>query len=105
MNIPFVDLKAQYLSIKQEIDTAIQNVINDTAFVGGKYVNQFEEQFANYIGIKYCIGCANGTDSLEIVLRVLEIGCGDEVIVPALTVSQQEYITQFLCICSQHIRI
>lgn len=83
MQIPFVDLKAQYQSIKDEIDTAIQQVINDTAFIGGKYVKKFEEEFAAFIGTEYCIGCANGTDALQITLKALGIGQGDEVIVPA----------------------
>ena len=64
MKIPFVDLKAQYLSIKEEIDQAISNVIHDSAFIGGKYTKIFEENFANYIGVKYCIGVGNGTDGL-----------------------------------------
>lgn len=86
MKIPFVDLKAQYESIKIQIDKAISDVIVDTAFIGGKgnkYVQQFEESFANYIGAQYCIGCANGTDSLEILLKSFGVGVGDEVIVPA----------------------
>ena len=88
MNIPFVDLKTQYQSIKQEVDAAIQNVINDCAFIGtanNKYVKSFEEEFALYNDSSYCIGCANGTDSLEIILKALGIGLGDEVIVPALS--------------------
>lgn len=86
MKIPFVDLSVQYQNIKAQIDKAISDVISETAFVGGKgnkYVQQFEENFANYIGSKYCIGCANGTDSLEILLKSFGIGEGDEVIVPA----------------------
>jgi dTDP-4-amino-4,6-dideoxygalactose transaminase len=88
MKIPFVDLKAQYLSMKEEIDQAIQSVINDTAFIGGrgnKYINTFEENFASYIGVKNCISCANGTDSIEILLKAVGVGKGDEVIVPALS--------------------
>ncbi len=83
MQIEFVDLKKQYLSIKQEIDTAIQEVILNSAYVGGKEVNKFEENFAAYIGTKHCISCANGTDSIEIIFAALGIGKGDEVIVPA----------------------
>ena len=88
MKIPFVDLKAQYLSLKTEIDEAIKNVIDDCAFIGtsnNKYVRKFEEEFASYIGVNFCVGCANGTDSLEIILKALGIGIGDEVIVPALS--------------------
>ncbi|MFC1613119.1 DegT/DnrJ/EryC1/StrS family aminotransferase [Patescibacteria group bacterium] len=88
MKIPFVDLKTQYISIKNDIDSAIKSVILDTAFIGGTnnhYVKIFEEQFASYLKINYCISCANGTDALEILLRAYGISEGDEVIVPALT--------------------
>lgn len=81
--IKFLDLKKQYLSIKDEIDLAIQNVINDTAFVGGKYVKEFENSFANYNNSKYSIGVANGTDALEIALQSLDLPKNSEVIVPA----------------------
>ncbi|MFM7363018.1 MAG: DegT/DnrJ/EryC1/StrS family aminotransferase [Cuspidothrix sp.] len=94
MSIPLVDLKAQYLTIKSEIDAAISDVINNTSFIGGKYVKQFEEQFAAYIGTKYCVGCANGTDAIEILLKALGISSGDEVIVPAHTwISTAEAVT------------
>jgi len=81
--IPFVDLKAQYLSIKEDIDKAIQDVIDQSAFIGGAAIRQFETAFASYIGTKHCIACANGTDSIEILLKAMGIGRGDEVIVPA----------------------
>ena len=83
MDIPFVDLKAQYTGIKHEIDTAVSNVISGTAFIGGNYVKQFEDDFASYVGAKYCISCGNGTDAIQIILKALGIGSGDEVIVPA----------------------
>ncbi len=88
MKIPFVDLKAQYQSIKKEIDTAIANVIADTAFIGGstnKYITTFEKEFASFLNTKHVITCANGTDSIEILLEAYGIGTGDEVIVPALS--------------------
>lgn len=95
MNIPFVDLKAQYQSIKNEMDTAIASVIDETAFIGGKYVKQFEQNFAELYGIKHCIGCANGTDSLYIIMKMLGIGVGDEVITVANSwISSSETITQ-----------
>jgi dTDP-4-amino-4,6-dideoxygalactose transaminase len=84
-NIPLVDLKAQYLSIKDEIDSTISKCINDANFIKGKVVTEFENKFAGYIGAEHCIGCGNGTDALELILRALEIGRGDEVIVPALS--------------------
>jgi len=83
MEIPFIDLKAQYLSIKEEIDQAISNVIQESSFIGGKYAKIFEENFANYVGGKYCIGVGNGTDALYIALKSLGISRGDEVITAA----------------------
>jgi dTDP-4-amino-4,6-dideoxygalactose transaminase len=83
--IPFVDLHRQYNSIKFEIDTAIKNVITETEFIGGKYVKQFEQDFRNWNSIKNVVACANGTDSMEIILKAWNIGPGDEVIVPAMT--------------------
>lgn len=85
--IPFVDLKAQYHSIRSEIDAAMQQVMEQTAFIGGNnpFVQQFEQQFAAFLGIKHVVSCANGTDSLEILLKAFNIGSGDEVIVPAMS--------------------
>jgi len=83
--IPLADLKLQYQSIKSEIDEAIHNCISQGIFINGKIVSDFEDAFAKYIGTTYCVGCGNGTDALEIILRSLNIGHGDEVIVPALT--------------------
>ena len=83
ITIPFVDLRAQYLSIKEDIDKAIQDVIDQTAFIGGTAIKQFEAAFAEYIGTRHCIACGNGTDSIEILLKAMNVGVGDEVIVPA----------------------
>jgi len=95
LNIPFVDLKAQYQSIKTEIDTAIQNVIDETAFIKGKYVQKFEEEYAQRYGVKHVISCANGTDAIYITLKALGVGSGDEVITTALSwISTSETITQ-----------
>jgi dTDP-4-amino-4,6-dideoxygalactose transaminase len=95
MNVPFVDLKAQYLSIKSEIDPAIQSVISETAFVGGKYVEGFEKAYAEKYGRKHCISCANGTDAIYITLKALGIGPGDEVITVANSfIATSETITQ-----------
>jgi dTDP-4-amino-4,6-dideoxygalactose transaminase len=94
MNVPFVDLKAQYLSIKDEIDAAISAVIGKTAFVGGPFVKEFEEAFAAYCGVQHCVGVANGTDAIFIALKVLGIGPGDEVITAANSfVATSEAIT------------
>jgi len=95
MSIPFVDLKAQYYSIKEEIDGSIQNVINDSAFIKGKYVQQFEEDYADVYDVKHCISCANGTDAIYITIKALGIGPGDEVITTALSwISTSETVTQ-----------
>lgn len=85
MQIPFVDLKAQYLSIKTEVDDAIAQILQNTSFIGGAPVKQFENAFAEYIGVQHCISCANGTDAIEILLKAMGIGPGDEVIVPAIS--------------------
>lgn len=95
MEIPFVDLKNQYCSIKDKIDKAIQNVIYDAAFIKGKYVQKFEEEYAEAYGVKHVISCGNGTDAIYIILKALGIGLGDEVITVANTwISTSETITQ-----------
>lgn len=95
MKIKFVDLHAQYLSIKDEIDEAIAGVIANTAFIGGAPVKNFEQQFASLYGIKHCIGVGNGTDSLYILMKMLGIGEGDEVITVANSwISSSETISQ-----------
>lgn len=83
MEVPFVDLKAQYKSIKEEIDQAVANVIKDTAFIGGKYVKEFESEFASFCRANQCVGVGNGTDALYIALKALGVGPGDEVITVA----------------------
>jgi dTDP-4-amino-4,6-dideoxygalactose transaminase len=95
MNVPFVDLKAQYKSIKSEIDTAINDVIQNTSFIGGETVNKFEKSFATLYGVEHCISVGNGTDSLYIIMRMLNIGKGDEVITVANSwISSSETISQ-----------
>ena len=73
MNIAFVDLKAQYDSIREHIDQAIAQVIQDAAFIGGRYVKTFEEHFAEFLGINHCIGLANGTDALFIAMQMRKV--------------------------------
>jgi len=95
MQVPFVDLKVQYQNIKHEIDTAISNVLNETAFVGGKYVKQFEADFEKEYGVKHCVSVANGTDAIYIALKMLGIGPGDKVITVANSwISTSETIGQ-----------
>lgn len=83
MKVPFLDLKAQYNSIKSEIDNAITNIIENTAFIGGEELEKFDSNFAKYIGTKHCIGVGSGTDAITIALKALGIGDGDEVITAA----------------------
>lgn len=93
--VPFAELYAQYISIKPEIDAAIADVIRDSAFVRGAYVEGFESAFAAATGREHCVSCANGTDSLYIAMHALGLGSGDEVIVPAHSwISTSETVTQ-----------
>ncbi|MEO7540276.1 MAG: DegT/DnrJ/EryC1/StrS family aminotransferase [Pyrinomonadaceae bacterium] len=85
MAIPFVDLKAQYRSLQGELDAAVLQVMAETAFISGRYAASFEAEFAAYIGAGHCVAVANGTDAIEIALRAIGIGPGDEVLVPANT--------------------
>lgn len=95
MTIPLVDLHAQYLSIKEEVDSAIRRVIEESAFIGGRFVREFEEAFAADYGIRHCISVANGTDAIYIALKMLGIGLGDEVITTAQSwISTSEAISQ-----------
>ena len=83
--IPMVDLKAQYHQLKSEIDSALLDVLENTAFILGPNVRSFEEEAANYLGVKYTVGCASGTDALHLALRAAGIGPGDDVITTAFT--------------------
>ena len=83
--IPFVDLKAQYQSIKSEVDAAIHRVLESTAFVLGSEVEAFEAAFADYVGAKFCVGLNSGTAAVQLAVSACGIGVGDEVIVPANT--------------------
>ena len=83
--IQLVNLRKQYESIKSEIDNSIKNVLVNTSFIGGEIITKFEKNFKEYIGVNHCISCANGTDSIEVLLKALGISKGDEVIVPAIS--------------------
>jgi dTDP-4-amino-4,6-dideoxygalactose transaminase len=94
MKVPFLDLKVQYLSMKEEIHTAIQQVLDNTAFAGGPFVAQFEKEFAAFCGCKEGIGVGSGTEALWLCLLALGIGPGDEVIsVPNSFVATAEAIS------------
>lgn len=83
--IQMVDLKGQYQSIKKEIDEAIHHVLDTTAFISGPDCVELEKELANYLGVRYAIGCANGTDALQIAMMALDIKPGDEVITTAFS--------------------
>src|SRR6185436_19078249 len=85
MQIPFLDLKAHHDSIREELDTAIREVIDSNAFAGGPFVAKFEQDFATYCGAAHAIGVGNGTDALWLTLLALGVGAGDEVITVPMT--------------------
>ncbi|SFD80518.1 dTDP-4-amino-4,6-dideoxygalactose transaminase [Chitinophaga sp. CF118] len=85
MNIQMVDLRSQYLKIKDEVDEAVLNCIDSAAFINGPSVNEFVSDLARYIDCRHVIPCANGTDALQIAMMALGLQQGDEIIVPAFT--------------------
>ncbi|MCD6048107.1 MAG: Glutamine--scyllo-inositol transaminase [Gammaproteobacteria bacterium] len=92
-HIPFLDLKAPYIELKEEIDNAIARTLNSGWYLLGEELKQFEQEYANYIGAKYCVGVGNGLEAIELILRAYDIGPGDEVIVPSNT-----YIATWLAV-------
>lgn len=91
--IPFLDLKAPYLELKQELDKAIARVVSSGWFIGGGEVDQFETDYSQYCGATHAVGLANGLDALHLALRAMDVGPGDEVIVPSNT-----YIATWLAV-------
>lgn len=85
MIVPFFELTNQYKQLSEEIDTAFSNILREGRFIGGEAVANFQRDFSQYLGVEHCIGCGNATDALEIALRALGVGPGDEVLVPDLT--------------------
>jgi dTDP-4-amino-4,6-dideoxygalactose transaminase len=95
MQIPFVDLHAQYKTIQPEIDAAIASVIENSSYIRGPHVDAFEKAWAQTVEVKHCVSCANGTDALYIAMRGLGLKPGDEVITTAHSwISTSETITQ-----------
>ncbi len=84
-NIQMVDLKNQYLKIKAEVDSAIHNVIDSTQFIHGKVIEEFEDSVSRYLGCRFAIGCASGTDALQIAMMALNIKQSDEIITTPFT--------------------
>jgi UDP-2-acetamido-2-deoxy-ribo-hexuluronate aminotransferase len=85
MNIPMVDLKTQYNHVKNEIDRAILDVVENTTFINGPAVKEFQSDLEKYMGVKHVIPCANGTDALQIAMMALDLKPGDEVITTSFT--------------------
>jgi len=85
MRIPLTNLKRLHYEIRAEIDSAISNVIDSNSFINGSSVNEFEKEFSKLSGLKHIIACSNGTDAIQVLLKALNIGMGDEVIVPTMT--------------------
>ncbi len=83
--LQMVDLKTQYLNIKEEVDAAVLGVLDSSAFINGKPVQDFATNLSNYLGVKHVIPCANGTDALQISMMALDLQPGDEVITPSFT--------------------
>lgn len=95
MSVPFVDLALQYAALRSEIDDAVAGVLRHSRFIGGEEVRAFEAEFAAFVGTEHVVGCANGTDAIEILLEALGVGSGDEVLVPALTwISTSEAVSR-----------
>src|SRR5690348_4142030 len=84
-SVPLVDLAAQHAAVAEEIAEGWRQVLAKTAFVAGAQVSAFESEYAAFAGARHCIGVANGTDAIEIALRALGAGPGDECILPANT--------------------
>ena len=94
MNVPFLDLKAHHEPLRDEFLEAIAEVIDAGAFAGGRFVDSFEKEFAEYCGTKHAAGCGSGTDALWLALKALDIGPGDEVITaPSTFIATAEAIS------------
>lgn len=91
----FRDLKAQYNQYKNEIDSAIQEVINNTNFIGGKEILTLEQRLAEYVGVEHCITCANGTEAMTLLMMAWDIKEGDAVFVPDFTFFSTGEIVSF----------
>jgi dTDP-4-amino-4,6-dideoxygalactose transaminase len=93
MKVPFLDLGAAYRELQTEIDAAVARSLGSGWYIGGKEVESFEQDFAAYSGARFCVGVANGLDALHLALRAMDVGHGDEVIVPSNT-----YIATWLAV-------
>jgi len=100
MKVNFVDLKRNYESIKTEIQREFTLLFDNCDFINGKKVTQFEQNFSQYLGIKHFIGCANGTDALEIAVKCLDLNCDDEIIVQGNT-----YLATCLGVLNNNVKL
>ncbi len=96
MKINFIDLKAQYASYKDEIDSAIADVLNSAQFIGGEKLTNLESSLADFVGVKHAIGCSSGTDALLLSLMALDIKAGDEIITTPFTFIATAEVIAFL---------
>ena len=92
-NVPFLDIQASYHELKSEIDAAVQRVLESGWYILGGEVDAFEQDYASYCGVQHCVSVANGLDALHLALRAMDVGPGDEVIVPSNT-----YIATWLAV-------
>src|SRR5580704_18895133 len=94
MKVPFLDLNAHHQPIREQLDAAIRDVIDSSAFAGGPFVAAFEKDFAKYCGSNFCVGVGNGTDALWLALLALGVEPGDDVVtVPSTFMATAEAIT------------
>ena len=93
MTIPFLDLGAAYRELQAPIDAAMARVLASGYYIGGPEVDAFEDEYATYCGASHAVGVANGLDALHLALRAMDVGAGDEVIVPSNT-----YIATWLAV-------
>jgi dTDP-4-amino-4,6-dideoxygalactose transaminase len=85
MSVPFVDLAAQQAEIHDDIMPRVEDILRRAAFIGGPAVGEFESAYAEFVGVDHCVGVGNGTDAIELALRAVGVGAGDEVVLPANT--------------------
>ena len=94
--IPFLDLKAPYIELKEELDDAINRVLNSGWYIGGSETEAFEHEYATYCNTNYTVGVANGLDAIHLALKAMDVGPGDEVIVPSFTFIATANAPQFV---------
>ena len=94
MKVPFLDLRKQYQEIKTEVEPEVLEVLESCSYIGGKYVQRFEQEAAAYLHVKHAMGCSSGTAALVLALRACNVKPGDEVITTPFTFLQQQKRSQ-----------